>query len=429
MPRRLLPLLVLLAGCVVDGAEPSEAAAGGAPVPPADPVVVVVTLDAFRADYLSPEVMPFLSGAMHAQGLTFDRHWNSSNWTWPTMTTVATGHHLRNWGIAPVMDTMSGGIPEDTPPIARLFADAGHATWCNSANAIVGTLTGLTDGCAVMDKSIPGTVPIAHTQLVDGALPWITTTATPGQPVFAWVHTMDTHDAYDGALSERCRADAEAALALCPSDLQEDAFWEDAARWTDAEQRACDAGIRAVQRCLAAGIDDALGAFSAGLDDAGLGDRLVWLVTADHGENDGRVHDGVPRYLHAQTLNAPETSGFAWLSWPGAPAQDVGRATTGATLLPSLLELLDLPVPAEIEVASVWQDAPGPISQLACQDGAEVHGVVSEDGSRHLVYDGAYALYAPLTDPGETLPLDPADAPGLTDLIEQNTVAFAGLCR
>ncbi len=105
------------------------------------PNIVLIVLDAWRADTLRPDVMPNLYAFSREKAFFFERAWTNGTWTLPAMTTAFTGqyhdtHKLRRH---PQSDSLN-------PTLAQILYKAGYETTAFSANRILNRQSQINDG-------------------------------------------------------------------------------------------------------------------------------------------------------------------------------------------------------------------------------------------------------------------------------------------
>lgn len=183
--------------------------------------------------------------------------------------------------------------------------------------------------------------------IVDRAILWLKD--NPGKPFFLWLHLMDPHGPYFPK--------AEALELMGDGNLSADeaayvnAYWNradlDAARLGKKRSqvvRLYDAGIRWV--------DEQVRRLTEGLVELNLWDQCALAVTADHGEefleHGGRFHQ--PLKLTEELVHVP------WLlRVPDEPHRRVDGPSSLIDLAPTLLDVLDLPTPADFRGRSRWK--------------------------------------------------------------------------
>lgn len=330
--RRLLPILFLFLLLACRGKETPKAPQ---PLPGAAKGwnVVLLTVDTLRADRLgaygykarpnSPQI-----DAQLASGLTFDNAMSQRASTWPSLASVLTGLYPSGHGV----NENGYGFPNDLPTLPKLLHGAGYQTGAFLSN--------------MCQANHQGWDAFACSGGQDGkdirrALEW-SRGVDPKRPFFLWVHLFGAHPpyynggdgaeamdpGYQGPLGPRKKLldpVMTKPIALTPRDVQHlDALY--------------DAAVQ--------GSDRLSGALLEGLKAAGRLDRTIVIFAADHGE-ELYQHN---RYLYHScsvyqtTLHVP--LGF---SAPGViPAgARVSQVVELIDVLPTLLDLLGMPKPAE----------------------------------------------------------------------------------
>jgi len=296
-------LLALLLAC---GQEPAPAT-----VSPAEPVarqpVVLITLDTTRADRLgcygyelaeTPAI-----DALAARGMRFERAYTPVPLTIPAHSSLFTGLLPPRHG---VRDNGDQRLSEQAVTMAELLADHGWHTHAAVSAFVTQAHWGFGQGFAGFDDTLG--VPSdrlswraerAGGPVVDDAL-----SALEAGADFLWVHLFEPHDPYEPP---------EPFASRHPD------------RPYDGEIAAMD---HQVGRLLAALPDDA----------------LIVLV-GDHGEglgDGGEQQHGL--LLHDATLRVPLI-----LAGPGVPTGVGARPVSLVDVLPTLLRLLALPAPPDLD--------------------------------------------------------------------------------
>lgn len=183
--------------------------------------------------------------------------------------------------------------------------------------------------------------------IVDRAISWLN--ENTGRPFFLWLHLMDPHAPYFPK--------AEAQQLMGDESLSSEqaayvnAYWNrgdlNAARFTKKRAEAVrlyDAGIRWA--------DQQIRRITEALVEMNQWDKCALAVTADHGEefldHGGRFHQ--PLKLTQELVHVP-----LLLRVPGGEGRRVDVPTSLIDLAPTLLDVLDLPVPADFRGRSRWK--------------------------------------------------------------------------
>jgi arylsulfatase A-like enzyme len=188
--------------------------------------------------------------------------------------------------------------------------------------------------------------PDAHV-IVERASCWLRQHS--GAPFFLWLHFMDPHAPYYPKQQALCELGSD----LGPGEAKylnsywgrDDAGVDRLAKKRDGILNLYDAGIRSV--------DDALRGLANTLNELGIWESCAIAVTADHGEefleHGGRFH--APTRLTEELVRVP-----LLLRVPGAPARVVDEPVGLIDLTPTLLDAIDLPLPAGFKGRSCWPE-------------------------------------------------------------------------
>ena len=342
---------------------------------PADaPSVVLVVIDALRADHLpAPDGSTPELARVAAEGVRFDQAISAAAWTLPGLSSLLTG----------LLPSRHGAVRADralAPEVATLAGTlhaAGYETAAFTGGGFASPAFGVDDGFDVFDhlaefRFRPYRV---HTPLVWRAIRnrfapqrWLLRFVheaggvvrlrervedwldhrDPARPFFLLVHTYEVHDyyLYHADPDDELRAEGhllaprfEGRLSVHPSEI------------ATASQAELDR-FHAVYEKRLGHVDRELGGLLAELEDAVGADRLVTLVTSDHGEgfDAARARIGHGGRLHDDLLRIP-----LLLRAPGrvAPGTRVAEQVSAVDVLPTLLALCDVPAPEGLDGRSL----------------------------------------------------------------------------
>jgi arylsulfatase A-like enzyme len=194
------------------------------------------------------------------------------------------------------------------------------------------------------------------------------------------------------------------------------------------EQRAALPSWMRIYYAMTANLDWNLGRLLRAVDELGLRENTIFIFTSDHGEMFGAQGRRAKNIFYDEAVRVPFL-----LRWPGhAPAGHVADACLNSPdIMPTLLGLLDLPIPDGVEGmdlshCALGQDGPEPEAALLQGMGATA---VWEDGhewrglrSKRYTYatyriDGAELLFDNVADPYQMTNL--ADDPDHADTLER----------
>jgi arylsulfatase A-like enzyme len=290
----LLPLAVYV--FVASAGVPNRVSARAGQQQPRRANVLLVTIDALRADRVSEKLTPALT-ALAGRGAQFDRAYAHTPLTLPSHTSILTGlvppaHGVRNNGFR---------LDETVVTLAEILTDAGYRTGAfvgaSALDARFGLAQGFHEYDDRYDAAPPGSPPTAFRRgarpaasVLAAASAWI---AREREPWFAWTHLRDP-------LASQASASG-----------------------------SYDEGV--------ASADAALGAFLSSPAHQTALARTFIIITADHGESLGehgeRTH-GV--FAYDSTLRVP-----LLIAGPGVPQRNVTTLLAShVTIAPTILELV-----------------------------------------------------------------------------------------
>jgi arylsulfatase A-like enzyme len=392
--------------------------------------LVFVSFDALQAAHVGclgygRDVTPTID-AMARQGINFKRTFSVASWTVPASMTWFTGvypteHRMTNKYVffAPPKEK-AANLKELAPnlrTLARVLKSHGYVTGGFSGNAGVSGGFGYEDGFdayvhekgkfGLLDESIPK------------ALAWLKDHST--KKFFLFLHGYDVHGqsvlptGYDyrfvdkdydkrflGSEREqevlREEGLANGKLTLRDADVR---FWR--ALYDEKIQRA-DAKFRG---------------FLEAFEKLGVADRTLFILTSDHGTE---LYEH-RRFDHGFTLYSELTRVPLIMKLPrgGAAALEVNQAVSSIDVMPTILDLLDVPIDAtlakQLRGVSLTAAAKGDrkvgdiISETDYREYTFKRSIIASDGWK-LIYTleaRSRELYDLANDPGETKDLAKAD--------------------
>ncbi len=341
--------------------------------------VLVITLDTTRADFLGcygkeSARTPNIDG-LAAGGYLFWNHFSAVPVTTPSHSTIFTGTYPPFHG---VRDNGLFSLPEVSTTLAEVLQDKGYATGAAIGAFPLTREYGLDQGFDFYEDHISVTAENyqgERTQEKDGLffeerpaarvndaiLPWLRE-ATEG-PFFAWIHYWDPHFPH---------IPPEPFSQLYDYDLYQGEI---------------------------AYADHSLGAILEELKKAGVYERTMIVITADHGEGRGE-HDEDTHALLAYnaTLRVPLV-----IKVPGREGGvRIDQRAGTVDILPTILNLLEMESPEEVQGRSL-------VPMMDGAQGQERRGLYYAEtlsprlsqgwGELRALYDGPYKLiYGPRSE-------------------------------
>jgi choline-sulfatase len=406
----------------------------------AKPNLILVTVDTLRADHLGfagypRDTSPNLD-ALAREGSWFPSYFSQSATTGAAHASLFTSLPPKDTGVT----ANSQHFPADKASIMSALHDAGYATAGFVSSVVVGRKSKLQDHFDHFDDDLTTKEQNRQEryerpadQTIAAALQWIAS-RPQDKPFFVWIHLIDPHGPYaaptdpDRYVGDAYYGDPSTAIAIPISD----ADWQPGTiphyqalgGSTDSRYYVAryDAEIRYT--------DAALGTLLKTLDDDGLARDTLLAITADHGETlaePGHRHyfsHGVITY--DETVRVPlvvrEPHGGRRLA-----RIDRTRPLSSLDLAPTLLELLDVPIPQGFQGRNLLRATLDPAAPIVSLGGYGTDKLEQQIGTQFSVRrgplrfivnskDGSQELYDVTADPGETRNLiasPPADVVSL----------------
>ncbi len=353
------------------GAMPTPASPAQASADPPQGVILIWS-DTTRRDHLSAygyerDTTPVLR-RMAQEGALFKDCLSQATWTKVATPTLLTSLYPLSHGVHDFSDR----IPSSAVTLAEVFQDAGYATLSLSSILFTGRFTNLHQGFEQVheDGSLPDKESSKTARVyVDRLLPWLE--AHREVPFFVFLHVSDPHDPYrpyppydtlwaDPAQREEHERQLKEAKKVITAPLLKlfgmpnreemkkagidpDAYVAHDLDWYDGSIR---------------GMDVEIGRLFESLEGLGLGRKTLVVYTSDHGEE--FLEHG--RTFHGQTTYG-ELSDVPLILWrPGSVPKGAVISETVETidLMPTILELSRLPLPAGIQGQSFLPLLAGP---------------------------------------------------------------------
>jgi arylsulfatase A-like enzyme len=326
------------------------------------PSVLFVVFDTLRADRTDPYGRvkgntPFLS-QLATRGALVEEFVS----TYPT---TLSSHWSMFSGLFPARHGIYPGTPLTRPrplSMAEVFHDAGYRTAAFTEGGFVHSLFGFDKGFDLYhngpDKALDDLSGSAA-ETFGLALDWLS--ALEREPFFMFLHTYEVHTPYDPdpEFTPELDPDYDGRWTTRLDPLVTFAINSGKFEPTDAEfdriQQLYEAEIR--------GLDDAFSRFWARLEALGLVDDTIVVITSDHGE-DFWEHGWLS---HGTTLYDPALLVPFLVVAKGRVAENARLACqrSQTDLMPTLLDLAGLPVPADLDGHSMREE----LERGVCEDG------------------------------------------------------------
>ena len=301
---------VLIAVCISMIDSRAEARTDPAAIGAGAPSVLLVTFDTVRADRIgaygySSAITPTLDG-LATRGILFESAVSATPTTLPSHASILTGTYPSAHG---VHDNGVFALQRDAKLISEVFQQRGFRTAAFVGTYILDARFGLDQGFEAYRAPAPTLEFRMHaarrsaSEVVDEAISWFEQ-LDRGERFFVWVHFYDPHRplAEHDALGHKIKNPYDAAIGAC---------------------------------------DRELGRLLRFLDTRGLGENLLAVVTADHGESNGEHGESTHGiFVYQSTMRVP-------LIFSGGPLAEqkgvrVEHTVTNTAIAPTILNLAGL---------------------------------------------------------------------------------------
>lgn len=392
------------------------------------PNVLLLLVDTLRADHLGcygavPSPTPTLD-RLAADGVLFEQTVAQSAWTMPSVASIFTGMHARSHGVVGVAsdgdheyevsaETPTAAdpsyLPDSLTTVAQAAQAAGITTFGVSSNPLVARATNLAKGFeSFVEFGWEGGESVwpRAAEINSVFLEWLS--LNHSHRFLGYLHYMDAHAPYQPP--DEYRPDAPAHLRKAVTRGEVGKLAEKLADSTaGALSRPELDYLRALYNAQIRYWDDQLAVLLDGLRAAGVADKTIIIVTADHGEaflEHGRLKHGV--HLYDELVRVPLVIG-------GSIARR-GRVSTqaqGIDLFPTIAALLGLTAPVELPGRDVLKGADRPAERAwaisetrwgIAADGAATELVSIRTPGWKLIHQpetGHFELYDLEDDPAE----------------------------
>ena len=258
----------------------------GKETPEAKPNVLILMVDALRADRLGVNgyarpTTPNID-LLAAEGINFKNAFAHSTWTKPSIATLFTSAYPSQHGLDQVARANEDGLGSEVlhaslMTMAERFRAGGYSTGAVINQVHITPRFGFDQGFDHFNSRRGTAAPRLNRQL----LGWLTSVDTTTVPFFAYLHYLDVHWPYTKRFPERAAALGSVALTREPPKSGKGGIEE----WTEQMRLPEDlAALEARYDHEVAFTDQAIGELVASLKELGLYENTVIVLTADHGE-------------------------------------------------------------------------------------------------------------------------------------------------
>ncbi|HSM15017.1 MAG TPA: sulfatase [Thermoanaerobaculia bacterium] len=418
--------LLLAATLAASGA--GCAPGGSADVPPARHSVLLIVVDALRADRIGAAGYPLPTtphlDQLAAEGVLFRNAYAPSTWTKPSMTSLFTSlypseHGMASLGRVRERDFATGRLPRSTETVAERFQAGGWSTFALVNQVHLQRKLGFAQG---FDRYAwrRGLNAFGLNRI---ARDWLE--GRDERPYFAWVHYLDPHWPYDSRLADEAGRFGSTVLDdPPPSRLEAVDAWVE--RGLDADQLAALSARYDQEVAL---VDAAIGELLADFERSGQRDSAWVVVTADHGE--GFLEHGRLKHSYAPYEEVARVPLI--IAPPAGLELPRGERSTPVSLVDLAPTLLDLAGAEPFESARgeslrpILEGREDPGRPVFLQTG-EAWGIRAASSKLLAFRDGSLELYDLDADPGETVNLAAEGCDGTCEELHRQLRRFrAGL--
>ena len=304
---------------------------------PESPHVFIYLIDTLRADALTPygyrrQTSPRIA-EFARDAVTYENAWSASSWTLPSVVSILTGVYPYQHQIMQGQHVFS---EDNVPSLAALLSDSGYETFGISQSYVASDQFGIDTGFqrfAVSNQL--NSYQLRSQEVRRHLLLDLLDRERPGDPIFAYLHTVDPHGPY-APLGDDRRFTLEAPGQLHPSKYLGHIFTLEN---LDEDPREV-AHMRALYDGEVLYTDRQFGRFIRMLQFLGLYDDSLIVLLSDHGEEFGE-HDGFGhgRTLYEEALRVPLIVKYPRSEWAGTRIPD--RVST-VDLVPTLLRSIGI---------------------------------------------------------------------------------------
>lgn len=380
----------ILTGCHGQAPTSRDRSHGPADAATRRPNIILITCDTLRADrigaYGSASARTPNLDALAARSIRFERAYATYPKTNPALASLLTGRYPSAHGVR----RNGAHLPESELTLAEILQAAGYDTAAFVSNHVMISRHGLAQGFHVYDDRLPDLIPTRQAQernarsLVDAVLAWA---PRPDEgPTFLWVHFIDPHGPYTppGWKEKAARDDGTPPLPVSTTDTGAGSIpaYQALPGLTHAGEYVAlyDAEVEFM--------DSEVGRLLEGLERNRLLEGAIVLFAADHGESLG---DHGFYFQHGSSLYDSQIRVPLLISGPGIAPGVEENPVSGVDVLPTILEMLELPQPRGIQGTSLSPRSSGQESGGEDQE-TDRRVLFAELGSKYAAIRGSRKL-------------------------------------
>ena len=341
------------------GTDPESSAGGDPEAEARRPNVLIYLVDTLRADAVGayggiygesgrPSASPRVD-AFAEQATVFERAEASASWTRATVASIVTGLD------ADIHRTLrrEHGLPEEAKTLPLLLREAGYRSLAVFTNSNASPMTGFGRGFESSEHLHEQSTPEIHQpaeKVTELALAWLDEVSRVGsaeEPFLLYLHVTDPHDPYLPPAIDREHLDLpEPTPGLGSGPMMRKLEKGEMDATPELAER-----LEELYRAEVRRTDRAFGTLVDGLVARGQWDSTLVILVSDHGE-EFLDHGG---WTHGRTLFSEMLSIPLIVKFPGGRGAGlrVPSVVRQIDVLPTVLDVVDLPVPAEVQGRSL----------------------------------------------------------------------------
>jgi len=312
--------------------------------------LIIIMVDTLRADHLGYYGYPHATSprldSLAEDSVVFLHHTGHASRTGPSVATLFTGLYSRSHGVVNSLSHFDakGTLDASRLTLAEILSEAGYRCAGFTANFNVSKRFGFSQG---FERYQLLNWKKRAQEINRAALAWIEEwEAEPRPPFFLYLHYFDPHSPYEAPapfIKKFVSPDYQGRITGSHRQLEEVVAGRLKLDDADLDQ------LRALYDAEIRYLDSQLGVLLVALDASGLLDESLIVFVSDHGEE--LLDHGSA--LHGYTLYEEQLRIPLMIRHPEFPARRVSRLSRQVDVLPTILELLGIPIPGSIQGESL----------------------------------------------------------------------------